>query len=87
MKVGGWFSAQEALDWGFVNEITDLEDESAPRLIDALTSVKASFVIIVTIPMHHADSHYLCRVDLMVRLIGVKIKRNFIRAFNQVYLT
>ena len=27
MKVGGWLSAKEALDWGFVDEITDLADE------------------------------------------------------------
>ena len=58
MKVVGWLSPKEALDCGFVIEITDLEDESAPRLIDALTSVKASFVIIVTIPAHYVDSHY-----------------------------
>lgn len=57
MKVVGWLSPKEALDSGFVNEITDLKDESAPCLIDALTSVKASFVIIVTIPAHHADRH------------------------------
>src|SRR5574344_758521 len=30
MKVGGWLSAKAALDWGFVDEITDLEDEPAP---------------------------------------------------------
>ncbi len=42
MKVGGWLSAKEALDWGFVDEITDLEDEPAPRLTDALASAMAS---------------------------------------------
>ena len=57
MKVVGWLSPKEALDCGFVIEITDLEDESAPRLIDALTSVKASFIIIVTIPENLTDSH------------------------------
>lgn len=42
MKVGGWLTAKEALDWGFVDEITDLEDEPAPRLTDALASAMAS---------------------------------------------
>ena len=42
MKVGGWLSAQEALAWGFVDEITDLADEPAPRLTDALASAMAS---------------------------------------------
>ena len=58
MKVVDWLSPKEALDCGFVIEITGLEDESAPRLIDALTSVKSSFVIIVNIPAQHTDSHY-----------------------------
>ena len=35
MKVGGWLTAKEALDWGFVDEITDLADEPAPKLSDA----------------------------------------------------
>ena len=48
MKVVGWVSPMEVLVSGFVNEITDLEDESTPCLIDALTSVKVSFVMIVT---------------------------------------
>lgn len=42
MKVGGWLTAKEALDWGFVDEITDLADEPAPRLTDALASAMAN---------------------------------------------
>ena len=42
MKAGGWLSAKEALDWGFVDEITDLVDEPAPKLTDALASAMAS---------------------------------------------
>ena len=59
MKIVGWLSSKEALDCGFLNEITDLEEESATRLINALTSIKASFVIIVTIPAHHILGHSL----------------------------
>ena len=42
MKVGGWLSAKEALDWGFVDEITDLDDEPAPKMTDALASAMAN---------------------------------------------
>lgn len=42
MKVGGWLTAKEALDWGFVDKITDLDDEPAPKLTDALASAMAS---------------------------------------------
>ena len=42
MKAGGWLTAKEALDWGFVDEITALADEPAPKLTDALASAMAS---------------------------------------------
>lgn len=42
MKVGGWLSAKEAKEWGFVDEITDLDDEATPKLTDALASTMAS---------------------------------------------
>lgn len=42
MRVGGWLSAKEALEWGFVDEITDLADEPAPKLTDAVASAMAT---------------------------------------------
>ena len=42
MKAGGWLTAQEALSWGFVDELTDYEDETAPVLTDAMASAMAS---------------------------------------------
>lgn len=38
MKVGGWLSADEALAWGFVDELTEFEDETAPVLTEALAA-------------------------------------------------
>ena len=56
MKVGGWLTAKEALDWGFVDEITDLADEPAPKLTDALASAMASEGMpIPNIPLSEAD--------------------------------
>lgn len=56
MKVGGWLTAKEALDWGFVDEITDLEDEPAPRLTDALASAMANVGMpIPNIPLAETD--------------------------------
>lgn len=56
MKVGGWLTSKEALDWGFVDEITDLADEPAPRLTDALASAMASEGMpIPNIPVADAD--------------------------------
>ena len=42
MKAGGWLTAQEALAWGFVDELTDYEDETAPVLTDAVANAMAS---------------------------------------------
>ena len=56
MKVGGWLTAKEALEWGFVDEITDLDDEPAPRLTDALASAMANAGMpIPNIPISEAD--------------------------------
>lgn len=56
MKVGGWLTSKEALDWGFVDEITDLADEPAPKLTDALASAMASEGMpIPNIPVANGD--------------------------------
>ncbi|MCC8038509.1 MAG: Clp protease ClpP [Bacteroidales bacterium] len=60
MKVGGWLTAKEALDWGFVDEITDLADEPAPKLTDALASAMASEGMpIPNIPLAETDRESL----------------------------
>ena len=42
MKKGGWLTSQEALDWGFVDEITEFEDDHAPVLDEVTISAMAS---------------------------------------------
>ena len=60
MKAGGWLSAKEALDWGFVDEITDLADEPAPKLTDALASAMANAGMpIPNIPIAETDRESL----------------------------
>ena len=41
MKAGGWL-AQEALAWGFVDELTDYEDEDAPVLTDTMANAMSA---------------------------------------------
>ena len=38
MKKGGWLTAQEALDWGFVDEVTDFEEDDAPVITDSIAA-------------------------------------------------
>ena len=49
MKVGGWLTAQEALAWGFVDEITDSKEDKAPILTEATACAMAS----AGIPLPH----------------------------------
>ena len=41
MSKGGWLNAQEALDWGFVDEVTDLEEDAAPVIDNATIQAMA----------------------------------------------
>lgn len=38
MKKGGWLTAKEALEWGFVDEITEYEDDAAPVITDLVAA-------------------------------------------------
>ena len=59
MKAGGWLTAKEALEWGFVDEVTDYEDESAPKLTDAVASAMASAGMpIPNVPMADEQSAF-----------------------------
>lgn len=48
MKKGGWLTAKEALDWGFVDEITDADEDAAPSPVD---DSKAEFMAQAGIPI------------------------------------
>lgn len=52
MKVGGWLTAKEALEWGFVDEVTANPEDSAPAIDGATVSALAS----AGIPIPHIDS-------------------------------
>lgn len=41
MKRGGWLTPQEALAWGFVDEITELEEDAAAVLTESVASALA----------------------------------------------
>ncbi len=42
MSEGGWLTAQEALDWGFVDEITDDPEDEAPVLDEGVVNFMAT---------------------------------------------
>lgn len=78
MKAGGWLSAKEALDWGFVDEITDLADEPAPKLTDALASAMANAGMpIPNIPLAESDkeSAFAKFIAALTSLFSAKAER------------
>ena len=78
MKAGGWLSAKEALDWGFVDEITDLADEPAPKLTDALASAMANAGMpIPNIPIAESDkeSAFAKFIAALTSLFSAKAER------------
>ena len=59
MQRGGWLTAQEAKDWGFVDEVTNLANDNAPKLSDAVAAEMASAGIpIPNIPVADKESAF-----------------------------
>ena len=87
MKIGGWLTAKEALDWGFVDEITDLADEPAPKLTDALASAMANAGMpIPNIPLAESDRESLFGKFLTAIASRFKPSTNSItKAMNKTY--
>ena len=75
MKVGGWLSAKDALDWGFVDEITDLDDEPAPVLTDAVASeLAAAGIPLPNLPVEEKENPILSFFEKMAAVFQSKSK-------------
>lgn len=75
MKVGGWLSAKDALDWGFVDEITDLDDEPAPVLTDAVASeLAAAGIPLPNLPVEEKENPILSFFEKMAAIFQNKSK-------------
>ena len=75
MKVGGWLSAKDALEWGFVDEITDLDDEPAPVLTDAVASeLAAAGIPLPNLPIEEKENPILSFFEKMSAIFQSKSK-------------
>lgn len=91
MKEGGWLTAQEALAWGFVDELTDYEDETAPVLNDTTVQALANAGIpIPNLPRTDGAAraepclHELCRVATEVDEVNTAEQSAFARFLNSL---
>ena len=56
MKEGGWLTAEEALDWGFVNEVTDLPEDEKPKMTaEVMDFLAAEGIPVPNVPMEEDD--------------------------------
>lgn len=64
MKVGGWLTAQEALDWGFVDELTEYEDEAAPVLTASMAADFTAYGIpLPNVPNNKEEGNFFQRMS------------------------
>lgn len=68
MKVGGWLTAKEALEWGFVDELTDNEEDSKPV---ELTQSVAHALAMAGIPVPENHSNNLTHSEMNKTFIKV----------------
>ena len=60
MKEGGWLTAEEALEWGFVNEVTDLPEDEKPKMTAEVKDfLAAEGIPVPNVPMDEDDEHGL----------------------------
>lgn len=58
MKEGGWLTADEAHDWGFVDEVTDLPEDEKPRMTEEVKNfLAAEGIPLPNVPEDENDEH------------------------------
>lgn len=72
MRKGGWLTAAEAKEWGFVDEITDYEEDAAPVITDSVAADMAATGI--PVPAHltreQPSSMFARFIDSLTNLIN-----------------
>ena len=58
MKKGGWLNAQEAMEYGFVDEITSFDEDEAPIITDSIAAdMMASGIPVPSSFIHNEEQH------------------------------
>ncbi len=58
MKKGGWLTAQEAMEYGFVDEITSFDEDEAPIITDSIAAdMMASGIPVPSSFIHNEEQH------------------------------
>lgn len=70
MKVGGWLNAEDALAWGFVDEITDFEEDEEPKVTEEVVDFMAAHGIPVPdLPVNDEKQSLLRQIKEFLRKV------------------
>lgn len=73
MQRGGWLTAKEAKEWGFVDEVTNLAADNAPKLTDAVASEMAAVGMpIPNVPIADKESAFAKFLASLASLFSAK---------------
>lgn len=82
MKRGAWLSAKEALDWGFVDEVTDLPEDEKPRMTEDVMN----FMAAEGIPLPEQMVHEAAEEQGLLRRLMSALSNVFkIKPSNQIF--
>lgn len=70
MRVGGWLNAEEALAWGFVDEITDFDEDEEPKVTEEVVDFMAAHGIPVPdLPLNEEKQPLLHQIKEFLRKV------------------
>ena len=70
MRVGGWLNAEEALAWGFVDEITDFDEDEEPKVTEEVVDFMAAHGIPVPdLPLNEEKQSLLHQIKEFLRKV------------------
>lgn len=75
MKKGGWLTAAEALEWGFVDEVTDFEEDAAPVITDSIAADMTASGI--PVPSHVTKEQSANLITRLVEALTNIFKSNY----------
>lgn len=77
MRVGGWLNAEDALAWGFVDEITDLPEDEEPKMNEEIVDFMAAHGIpMPDLPMTNEKQSLLQQIKDFLRRIYPEPENN-----------
>lgn len=83
MKQGGWLSADEALDWGFVDEVTDQPEAEIPHMTEEVKAMMTAEGIPIPTSVEQEDEVEQNLLQRMMTALATMFRRNITNQIEQ----